>query len=136
MSRSTRFLARLIGLFTIVLVAAILVRGSAIVETMVGDRSIMFVLAMISVAAGLAMVLAHNVWSGGVLPVAVTLVGWWMLAKGLLLLFLTPGMLARLFEQMHYGEHLYLILAPSFVIGIYFIWAGFAAPPPDAHPQA
>jgi hypothetical protein len=25
---------------------------------------------------GLAMVLAHNVWSGGPLPVIVTLIGW------------------------------------------------------------
>jgi hypothetical protein len=26
--------------------------------------------------AGLAVVVAHNVWSGGALPVVVTLVGW------------------------------------------------------------
>jgi len=134
MSGTTRFLARLIGLFILVVVAATFVRGSAVVETMVGDPSIMFVLAMISVAAGLAMVLAHNVWSGGVLPVAVTLVGWWILAKGLMLLFLTPDMHARLLGQMHYGEHFHLFLVPSLAIGLYFTWAGFAAPPPDARP--
>jgi hypothetical protein len=43
--------------------------------------------------------------SGGALPVVVTLVGWLILAKGLLLLFLTP--------EAHPGA-----------IGIYLTWAG------------
>ncbi|MGA7711127.1 MAG: hypothetical protein WCA81_04440 [Rhizomicrobium sp.] len=130
MSRSTPFLARLIGVFSIVLVAAMLVRGSAMVETIVGDRPIMFDLAMISVAAGLAMVLGHNVWSGGMLPVVVTLVGWLIFVKGLFLLFGTPEMFSRLFAQIHYGEHFYIYLAPAFVIGLYLTVAGFATSTP------
>jgi hypothetical protein len=35
---------------------------------------------------GVAMVVGHNVWSGGALPLVVTPVGWLILAKGLLLL--------------------------------------------------
>ncbi len=128
MSRSTLILARLIGVFAIVVVAAMLVRGSAAVETLVSDNSVMLVLAMISVAAGLAIVLAHNVWSGGTLPVVVTLVGWLILAKGLLLLFLPPAVLGDLLASMHYGEHYYLYFVPALVIGFYLIWAGFDAP--------
>jgi hypothetical protein len=37
---------------------------------------VLFVVGVIAVAAGLAMVLGHNVWSGGVLPVVITLTGW------------------------------------------------------------
>ena len=88
MSRLTVFLARSIGLFTVLLVVAFLTRGSAIIETTVADRPVMLVYAITSLAMGIAMVLGHNVWSGGALPVAVTLVGWLILAKGLLLLFL------------------------------------------------
>jgi flagellar motor component MotA len=88
----------------------------------------MLTYAIISLALGLAMILGHNVWSGGALPVVVTLVGWLILAKGLLLLFLTVEPLTRLFERMRYGEHMYLYLAPAFVIGLYLTWAGFATP--------
>jgi hypothetical protein len=129
MSRLTVFLARFIGLFTVLLIAALLVRGSAIVETAISDKPLMFTYAIISIAVGLAMVLGHNVWSGGALPVVVTLVGWLILAKGLLLLFLTPEALIRQFERMQYGEHIYLYLAPTLVLGLYLIWAGFTAPP-------
>jgi hypothetical protein len=60
------------------------------VETAVADGPVMLVYAIISLAVGLAMILGHNVWSGGALPVVVTLVGWLILAKGLMLLFVTP----------------------------------------------
>jgi hypothetical protein len=44
-------------------------------------------LGAITLAAGLAMVLAHNIWSGGALVVVVTVVGWITLIKSLLFLF-------------------------------------------------
>jgi hypothetical protein len=128
MSRLTVFLARLIGLFTVLVVAAVLMRGSAVAEAAVADGAVMFAYAIISLAVGLAMILGHNVWSGGPLPVVVTLVGWLILAKGLLLLFLTPEALTRILERMQYGEHFYLYVAPALLIGLYLTWAGFAAP--------
>jgi hypothetical protein len=130
MPRLTVFLARFIGLFTVLLVAALLVRGSAIVEAVVADGSVMFAFAVITLALGLAMALGHNVWSGGAAPVVVTLVGWLILAKGLLLLLLKPEALTQLFERMHYGEHAYLYMAPALAIGLYLTWAGFTAPAP------
>jgi len=125
MSPLTVFLARFIGLFTILVVALLLVRGSAIIGATVADAPVMLVYAIISLATGIAMILGHNVWSGGALPVVVTIVGWLILAKGMLLLLLEPAALLRLFEGMHYGEHSYLFLAPAFVIGGYLTWAGF-----------
>ncbi len=62
----------------------------------------------------------------------VTLVGWLILAKGLLLSFVTPEALIRLFERMQYGEHYYLYILPSLVIGLYLTWAGFTAPSSSA----
>jgi hypothetical protein len=130
MNSSTQYLARLIGIFIIIIEAAMLVRQDDIIEAMVGDHSAVIVMAMITLAAGIAMVLAHNIWSGGVLPVVVTVVGWLMLGKGILLLLLPSASLDRLFAQMQYGEHIYLYLAPSFLFGLYLTWAGFAAPSP------
>jgi hypothetical protein len=113
------------GLSTILVVVSFLVRGSAIIGATVADGPVMLVYAIISLAIGIAMILAHNVWSGGALPVVVTIVGWLILAKGLLLLLLKPEALSRLIEGMHYAENYYLFLAPAFVIGLCLTWAGF-----------
>ena len=125
MSPLTVFLARFTGLFTILVVVSFLVRGSVIIGATVADGPVMLVYAIISLAIGIALILGHNVWSGGVLPVVVTVVGWLILAKGVLLLFLKPEALSGLFEGMHYGENYYLFLAPAFLIGLYLTWAGF-----------
>jgi hypothetical protein len=127
MSRLTVYLARLIGLSTVLLVVALLLRGSAMVEAAVANWPVMLVYAIISLAVGLAMILGHNVWSGGALPVVVTVVGWLIFAKGLMLLFVAPEALKQYFDHMQYGAHYYLYLAPSLVIGLYLTWAGFTA---------
>src|SRR5260370_39589425 len=95
----TVFLARLIGLFAILLSLAELLHKQATVETaaaLVRDRPLLFILAMLGLLAGLAMVLPHNVWSGGALPIVGTLFGWVLLIRGALLLFLSPEAVARL----------------------------------------
>jgi hypothetical protein len=91
MSTLTIYLARLIGLSAVLLVAALLVRGNALIMATVADGPVMLVYAIFSLAAGLAIILGHNVWSGGTLPVIVTLVGWLIFAKGLLLMLVTPA---------------------------------------------
>jgi hypothetical protein len=50
---------------------------------------------------GLAIVLVHNVWSGGLLHVVITVIGWLSLMKGLLFVFLTPEMGAIFLDTMH-----------------------------------
>ena len=75
MSRLTVFLARSIGLFTILLVAGLLVRGGAAIETTAADGPVMLGYAIISLAMGVAMVVGHNLWSGGALPLVVAFGG-------------------------------------------------------------
>jgi hypothetical protein len=124
MSANTVFLARLMGLFTILLVPCLLVRGSAVMLATLADGPVMLVYAIVSIAIGIALILRHNVWSGGALPLVVTILGWLVLAKGLLLL-LRPEALSRIVERLHYGENYYLWLAPAFLLGLYLTWAGF-----------
>ena len=113
MSTITIYLARLIGLSAVVLAAALLVRGNALIMATVADGPVMVVYAVFSLAAGLAIILGHNVWSGGTLPVIVTLVGWLIFAKGLVLLLVTTETLALLLERMQYGEHYSLYIVPA-----------------------
>jgi hypothetical protein len=128
MSRTTVFLARSIGLFTLLVVVGFLIRGSAAIETTAADTAVMISYAIISLAIGVAMVVGHNVWSGGALPVIVTLAGWLILAKGIFLLVFSPEVFSGMMHRMRYGEHYSLYLAPAFVLGLYLTWAGFTVP--------
>ena len=58
------------------------------VTAIAGNAPELFLCGVIATVAGLAIVLGHNVWSGGALPVVVTLSGWLALLKGVSLLFL------------------------------------------------
>jgi hypothetical protein len=129
MSTLTIYLARLIGLSTVLVVAALLVRGNALILGTVADGPVMLVYAIFSLAAGLAIILGHNVWSGGTLPVVVTLVGWLIFAKGLLLL-VTPETLTLSLERMQ--QHYPLCIVPALIIGLYLTYSGFAAPSPQS----
>jgi hypothetical protein len=129
MSSRTIFLSRLIGLYCIVIALSMMTRRQATVETvsaLLQNSSMMLIVGIITLAAGLAMVLAHNIWSGGALVVVVTLVGWITLIKSLFFLFLPPEMEAGLFlGQLHYRQLFYLYTAISLVLGVYLTYGGF-----------
>jgi len=133
MSPRTPFLSRLIGLYAILVALSMFSRGQATVETVAAllrNPSMVFVLGIVMLAAGLAMVLAHNIWSGGALVVVVTLVGWMTLIKSLVFLFLPPEMEARLFlERLHYQQLFYFYWALPLVLGLYLTYGGFRSPP-------
>jgi putative exporter of polyketide antibiotics len=129
MSPRTIFLSRLIGLYCIVIALSMMTRRQATVETVTAllqNPSMMLVVGIITLAAGLAVVLAHNIWSGGALVIVVTLVGWMTLIKSLFFLFLPPEMEARLFlGHLHYGQLFYLYTAISLVLGVCLTYGGF-----------
>jgi hypothetical protein len=120
MSPRTLFLSRLIGLYCTLVALSMMTRRQATVETVTAllqNPSMILFVAVITLAAGLAMVLAHNIWSGGALVIVVTLVGWITLIKSLLFLFLLPETEARLFlGQLHYRQLFYVYTAISLVV--------------------
>ena len=125
----TVFLSRLIGLYCILMALSLSLRGRVEAQTIAAilrDPPMMLVLGAIVTIAGLAMVLGHNVWSGGALPVMVTLAGWITLAKGLLLLDLPMGGEVEFFlRRLHYQELFYVYVAIALLVGLWFTWRGF-----------
>src|ERR1700687_2731797 len=121
MSPRTTFLSRLIGLYLVLISLAMLTHKQSTVESMTAlmhNPPVLFVTAVIAMAAGLAMVLGHNVWSGGVLPVVVTLTGWMMLTKGSMLLFLSPKALyGALLAGIHFEQLFYLYMGMMLLLG-------------------
>jgi hypothetical protein len=101
-SPRTLFLSRLIGLYCILVALSMITRRQATLESVTAllhDPSMIFIVGVIALAAGLAMVLAHNIWSGGALVVIVTLVGWITLIKSLFFLFLPTEVEAGVFPS-------------------------------------
>ena len=129
MSPLTTFLSRLIGLFCILISVTMVAHRQATVQTvtaLVYDPPLLLIVGVIGLTAGLAIVLAHSVWSGGVLPVVVSLVGWLILIKGLLFLFIPPDAAVTLFERLHYDQFFFGYVAISFIIGVYLTYGGFS----------
>src|SRR5262249_32087008 len=128
MSPLTTFLSRLIGLFSILVSLSLVTHKQTSVETLtalIHNPPPLVIFGMLCLIAGIAMVLSHNVWSGGVLPVVVTLIGWLVLIRELLLLFLSPEGLVELLAGLHFEQLFYLNVTVSFILGVYLTYAGF-----------
>ena len=132
MSSQTRFLARLIGLFLVAMSLALVVNQTAMTDTVtaiVHAPGLLLAFGMIALVVGLAVVLSHNLWSGGAAVILVTLFGWLMLVRGVGLLLLPSAVIVSLFERVHFGEFAYLYAAVVFVVGLFLAWSGFRSPP-------
>ncbi len=128
MSPRTIYLGRLIGLYCLLIALGMMSHRQATVDTvtaMVHDAPILLFTSIVAMTAGLAIILAHNVWSGGALPILVTLVGWISLLKGLIFLFLPPETSVAYFDALRYGQFFYAYMSLTLVIGIYLTVASF-----------
>jgi len=126
----TVYLGRLLGLFTLITSFWLLTERQNTLSTipaLLGDRPAMVIFAIIALAGGLAIVLAHNIWSGGVLPILVTLIGWVMLIRGVLFLFLPLEATLRFLAAMQFERFFYIYLAIPFVLGLYLSYLAFTA---------
>jgi hypothetical protein len=129
MSPLTLFLAKLIGLLFLLFSLDMAFSKRAMVRTaneFIHERSLILIVATLNLAAGLAIVLAHNVWRGGGLTVIVTLIGWFLILRGSLLLFVPSENLVKIYEAMHFERNYAIFAAISGAIGLYLTIAGFA----------
>jgi hypothetical protein len=125
----TAFLARLIGLVTLVIAAAILInrRGMiAAMENLSQHPDTLLVVEMIGLAAGFAIVLTHEVWTS-LLGIIVTLLGWFILLRALILMLLPPEKIAELFALVAWPQRAETYAMISVVVGVLLTIAGFIA---------
>jgi hypothetical protein len=123
------FLSRLLGLYYTFTALSMILHKQTFVETVTGllhNAPVMFLVSIITLLAGLAMVLVHNILSGGAVSVIVTLIGWITLIKGFLFVFLSQETQAKLFlTNLHYAQLFYVYTAISFVLGMFLTHGGF-----------
>ena len=78
------FLAKLLGPIFIIIGVGLLLnreRYRAVVHEVMASHTLLYVLGVMALAGGLAIVLTHNIWVRD-WPVAITIVGWLMIVRG------------------------------------------------------
>ena len=127
MSPLTLFLAKLLGAVLITMAAVLAARGPAIAQLakrMISDAGTVMLAGSLRIGLGLAIMIGHDIWTGGALPVAVTLFGWALYFSGLLLLFVSPERLIAMVEGMKLERNLPVYALVTGLVGLYFLGAG------------
>ena len=128
MSPTTIFLGRLLGLYLIAISIGMLVNRRRTLETldeMARSGPWMLFSGMAATAVGLAVALAHNAWSGGALTIAVTVIGWAALLKGLALLMVPPSKVASAYKAIGYARYFYIWTGAVLLLGLWMTLDAF-----------
>jgi hypothetical protein len=130
MSPLTLFLARLLGLFCLLSALAMAANRRnilAAIDEILRSPALTMLSGLLALATGLAIVLAHNRWSGGALPLAVTFIGWASLLKGVFLLLFSSEQSLKFYQASGYRRHFLLYTAAMSLVGACLTFAGFGA---------
>jgi len=125
----THFLAQLLGLYCVIVAVAMFVRKREMIEivlSLIQDRPLLFIVEIFGLIVGLAMVLAHTVWSKGLLAFIITLIGWVTLIRSIVLLFLPLEAIDRFVKTIRYEQNYYVFAGIALILGAYLTFAGFA----------
>ena len=127
MSILTRYLSRLLGVFLLVMAVSEWTQPgllTVVAPTMVDQPALLWVSGILTFAAGLAIVLGHNVW-GDPAAAVVSLFGWMMTIKGVALLLVPAAGWTALLGAMHYPAHSGVYTIIPAMAGAYLTYAGF-----------
>jgi hypothetical protein len=120
--------AQITGLSLVAVSAAMLVRPRGMMimfERLLENPPILFVFGLVQLIGGLALVLTQNALSGANLTLVLALVGWWLLIRGGMLMFVTPEALLSLLDSIELPKYHFLSNGLSLLIGIYLTYTSF-----------
>jgi uncharacterized membrane protein YfcA len=125
----TYFLAQIIGLLLLSIGVSMLFQKKVfmnVLSDITENRTTLFMVGVVLLLCGLAIVLTHNIWNAGFLPLVVTLAGWALILRGLSSMFLPGDSIARLIRLLKVEEFSWVYAVLVLVIGAYLTYAGFA----------
>jgi len=123
----THFLAQFIGLMLLAVGASLLFQRKVFLQVLfdiIENRSILFMVGMVLYLGGFAIVLTHNKWSGGVLTVAITLIGWVLILRGLASMFMPGQSITRVIRVFRVEGLSWLYAFIILLIGTSLIYMG------------
>lgn len=128
MTPLTIFLARLFGLGLVLMGALFAIRPEAAlpaIQSMMASPGLLLLAGLLTLIAGLAMVIGHNRWSGGGVTIAVTVLGWLTLIKGAAIVAAPPQTLSRVYHGMGYPGSFRAMMVVAGLAGLALAWASF-----------
>ncbi|MBP9711066.1 MAG: hypothetical protein KBD50_02305 [Candidatus Pacebacteria bacterium] len=121
------FLAQLFGIYFIIVGVAVLIRKKSLMPTvreLTANRPVLFTIALLEIAAGLAIVLSRPAltwdWMG-----IITLVGWMLLVEGVLYLVLPSKKAQQLTKKFTSPSMTIAGGILAVVAGGYLVYVGF-----------
>ena len=136
MAQPTLFLSRLLGLYCLIISCAMLARRQFTLDAVAAllhDPPLLYVLGVMLLFAGLAMILVHNRWHGGPVTVIVTLIGWLTLLKGVVFVGVSPLPAQDFYLlQLRFAQRYYLYAVVTLALGAYLAYQGFKRAAPAA----
>jgi len=123
------FLAKVLGLYFVIGAVICLVKNKDIrklVDSFADNVGLLYVTGIFTVILGLMMVVSHNIWDNS-WRVVITLIGWFILLKGLAWLFLPKKMMFKFAKSFRWNQEWYTVVAIIMAIfGLYLASKGFS----------
>jgi hypothetical protein len=127
MSLTTAYLAKLLGAYSLIAGAWLLLRGEAaraLVDRISNDSVSLSLVGLLRLSIGLAIVIGHENWDGWV-ETLVSLIGWIALVSGVSTMFLPIETLREMVGLMRLKENLPLYALISSLLGAALLLGGF-----------
>ena len=124
---TTLFLAKVFGLYLLAMGLLMALRRkelSATVEALADNRPLVFLVGVLVLILGLALVVSHNVWIAG-WPLVVTVLSWLVLTKALAYLLLPFEVTARLVRWLNRPAWFVMGGALWAALGLFLAGKGF-----------
>jgi hypothetical protein len=132
LSPLTIYLGRFIGLALLMTCLALVARPKAAlaaISSLMDQPGALLVTGVFTLAGGVSLVVGHDVWSGGALPIAVTVIGWISLLKGLAILAVPAPVMAGVYRGVGYPGSFRLVMSAGAIFAAWLTWAAFSAQP-------
>lgn len=121
------FLAQLFGLYFIIAGTVILFRRKSLIPVVVEfghDRALILVIALMELIGGLAIAIAHPMWTTDWQGL-ITLIGWWMIAESVLYLTMPYTGIRRWIRMFNTNQWYVAGGFLSIALGFYLAGVGF-----------
>ncbi|MES2953618.1 MAG: hypothetical protein V4674_03615 [Patescibacteria group bacterium] len=128
MLQLTLFLAQIFGITFLLAGLTMLLERKMMLEVlrdMVENRALLYVLGILDLIFGLAIVLTHNVWDADMLTTTITAIGWLTLIKGVGRMVIPTATIKRWYSKNNIGKMLPFAGLIMIVVGGYLTYNGF-----------
>ncbi len=124
----TRYFSRVLGLWIVLAELGMVFNRQPTIDMLnafFADPALMWITGVFTMLVGLAIVVAHNRWSGSPAAVIVTLYGWIATVKGLTFVWLPAQTQLDFYQALQFPRFFYAYFVFGLVLGGYLIYAGF-----------